>query len=349
MFTETLLPVKYAQDSHAATLLELDGGDLLCAWFNGPGEGDPATNVVLSRLRSGETEWSQPVELAADPERSEQNPVLFQEPGGRIWLLHTSTEPHDQKTSRVVVRRSEDGGESWSDPEVLFDGPGLFLRSPIAVLGNGDWLLPAYYCRGEGHHSVVLLSSDGGRSWTEHEVPRSRHRVQMSIVERLDGSLFAMFRSRQADRIYACESADGGRSWSTPKRTELANNDSSIQVARLSSGELVLAYNDSSLERDQFRWERRGEGWRKKPLRTPLTLALSEDGGRTWPHRRNVQVADLAYRENQMGYSYPAVMQARDGRIHVAYSYLRTAIKHVVLDTGWIREPWLPVAWIKED
>jgi predicted neuraminidase len=340
MFTETLLPVKYTPDSHAATLLELDNGDLLCAWFNGPKEGDPATNVVLSRLRSGESAWSQPVELAADPERSEQNPVLFAEPGGRIWLLHTSTEPHDQKTSRVVVRRSEDGGETWSPSEVLFDGPGLFLRSPIVVLSNGDWLLPAYYCRSEGHHSVVLLSSDQGATWSEHEVPESLGRVQMSVVERDDGTLFAVFRSRQADRIYAAESTDAGRTWSKPERTELANNDSSVQLTKLSSGELALVFNDSTLERDQFRWEQRGEGWRRKPLRTPLTLALSEDGGRTWRYRRNVQVADLEHRDRPMGYSYPAILQASDGRLHIAFSYLRKAIKHVVIDVEWARTPW---------
>lgn len=342
MFTETLLPVKYTPDSHAATLLELDNGDLLCAWFNGPKEGDPATNVVLSRLPAGGGQWTEPVELAADPERSEQNPVLFQEPGGgRVWLLHTSTEPHDQKTSRVVVRRSEDGGASWSPPEVFFDGPGLFLRCPIVVLGNGDWLLPAYYCRSEGHHSVVLLSSDGGQNWSEHEVPESLGRVQMSVVERDDHSLFAVFRSRQADRIYAAESTDGGRSWSKPARTELANNDSSVQLTKLSSGELALVFNDSTLERDQFRWEPRGDGWRRKPLRTPLTLALSEDGGRTWPYRRNVQMADLEHRDKPMGYSYPAIMQAGDGRLHIAFSYLRKAIKHVVVDVEWARTPWL--------
>jgi predicted neuraminidase len=342
MFTETLLPVKYTPDSHAATLLELDNGDLLCAWFNGPAEGDPATNVVLSRLPAGGRQWTEPVELAADPERSEQNPVLFKEPRGRIWLLHTSTEPHDQKTSRVVVRRSEDGGASWSPPEVFLDGPGLFLRSPIVVLGNGDWLLPAYYCRSEGHHSVVLLSSDGGQNWSDHEVPESLGRVQMSVVERDDRSLFAMFRSRQADRIYAAESTDAGRSWSKPERTELANNDSSVQLTKLSSGELALVFNDSTLERDQFRWERRGEGWRRKPLRTPLTLALSEDGGRTWPYRRNVQMADLEHRDKPMGYSYPAIMQTSDGRLHIAFSYLRKAIKHVVVDVEWARTPWLP-------
>jgi len=74
----------------------------------------------------------------------------------------------------------------------------------------------------------------------------------------------------------------------------------------------------------------------RKTLRTPLTLALSEDDGATWPHWRNLQVQDEEYRDNEFGYSYPTLLQTRDGRLHVAYSYLRKTIKHVILAPEWI-------------
>lgn len=333
---EALLPVVYEPDSHAASLVELDGGDVLCAWFNGPGEGEPGTNVVLSRLAAGGEAWSEPTVMSADPDRSEQNPVLTVSPAGEVWLLHTSNEPHDQTSSRVLLRRSVDAGHNWTNAEVLFEEPGTFLRNHPITLADGSWLLPAYHCRPGREHRAVKLSSDGGRSWTEYDLAGSDHRVQMSVAERGDGILFAVFRSRWADRIYATESADGGRTWKGIEPTALPNNNSAIEMVKLHSGRIALVYNDATLERDQFRWVGSGDSLRKKAVRTPLTIALSEDGGATWPYHRNVQMADLEYRDSQMGYSYPTIMQARDGRIHVAFSYLRKTIKHVQLDEEWI-------------
>ncbi|MVA75586.1 hypothetical protein GC722_06040 [Auraticoccus sp. F435] len=334
--TEALLPVLHPSDSHAATLTESARGDLLCAWFNGPQEGDKDTDVVLSRLPAGSGTWSEPQLIACDPERSEQNPVLFTEPGGRIWLLHTSNEPHDRTTAHVLARTSDDDGLTWSPPRVLFEGPGFFLRNPPLFQPDGSWLLPAYQVDAQGEYTVVVISSDQGRSWATSTVPGSRHRVQMSVAPRPDGSLLGLLRSRAADRVYASESTDLGRTWSEPVRTELPNNNSALHQIALADGRLAVVFNDATLERDQFRWVRAGDSWRKKAVRTPLTLALSRDGGRSWPTRRNLQLADLEYKDAPMGYSYPAMIQTRDGALQVAYSFLRKTIKHVRLDPGWI-------------
>jgi len=48
-------------------------------------------------------------------------------------------------------------------------------------------------------------------------------------------------------------------------------------------------------------------------------------------------VQDEEYRDNEFGYSYPTLLQTRDGRLHVAYSYLRKTIKHVILAPEWIQ------------
>lgn len=334
---EAFLPPIYVPDSHAANLVELDNGDLLCVWFNGPKEGDPKTNVVMSRLPAGGDAWTRPRLLAADPHRSEQNPVLAVDDSGVVWLWHTSAEPHNQKTSRVIVRKSDDGGHSWSPPEVLFAEPGIFVRNPPIRLRSGAWLLPAYYCRPGADVSVVKFSDDDGKSWTERPVPDSEHRVQMTLAERADGSILGLFRSRDADRIWASESRNGGHTWSSPTPTDLPNNNSSIQLIKLHDGTMALVYNDASLERDQFRWVGTEGNLRKKAVRTPLTLALSPNDGATWPVRRNVQQADLEYRDNELGYSYPAILQTRDGLLHIAFSYLRKTIKYVRVDQAWVK------------
>jgi predicted neuraminidase len=56
-------------------------------------------------------------------------------------------------------------------------------------------------------------------------------------------------------------------------------------------------------------------------------VAVSEDDGNTW--------RDFLTLESGLGeYSYPAIIQSSDGKVHVTYTYLRKKIKHVVFLTS---------------
>ena len=79
---EAMLPPGPYATAHAPTLLELENGDLLCAWFAGSYEGSADVSVICSRLEKDSGRWSEPVLVSGDPHRSEQNPSLFRAPGG---------------------------------------------------------------------------------------------------------------------------------------------------------------------------------------------------------------------------------------------------------------------------
>jgi predicted neuraminidase len=366
--------------NHAANLMVLADGTLGCVWFGGTMEGKSDISVFMSRLAPGSRQWSEPVQLSNDPNRSEQNPILFPAPDGTLWLLHTAQTAGNQDTSVVRRRVSRDNGRTWGPTESLDDIPqGTFVRQPIQVQADGSWLLPIFNCRtlpgqawdGSLDDSAVLRSTDQGRSWQRIEVPESLGCVHMSIVPARNGGLLAFFRSRWADHVYRSTSADGGLTWSQPEPTVLPNNNSSIQGLRLADGRLAMIFNASSAldatgRRESLYDELEDEGKEQatQPVasatgstsespkrrafwgapRAPLTLALSEDDGLTWPWQRNLEVGDGYCMSNNSEqrlnreYSYPSIRQTADGALHLAYTVFRQHIRHARVMPEWITQ-----------
>ncbi|GAA0527477.1 sialidase family protein [Saccharopolyspora thermophila] len=367
---EAFLPAPAVQN-HAANLAFLPDGDLACVWFGGTQEGVPDISIWFSRLDAARDTWSEPVRLSDDPTRSEQNPLLFGTPTGELWLLHTAQVAGNQDTAEVRRRVSHDSGRTWSEPEVLFpatESGGVFVRQPVVVLDSGRWLLPVFHCAttqgarwvGDRDTSAVLISDDQGATWRERQVPGSTGCVHMNVHPVADGALVALFRSRWADSIYRSESHDGGETWSVPVPTELPNNNSSIQFVPLADGSLALVYNHSSAadateRRLSLYDEIDDDGLAEQPApegapgaafwgapRAPMTLALSADGGNTWPRRRDLEVGDGYCLTNNSRdglnreFSYPSIRQGPDGALHIAFTYFRQAIKYVRVDPSWV-------------
>ena len=254
---EAYLPSPCVQN-HAANVAVLGNGDLACVWFAGTQEGIPDISVYLSRLAKGADRWTPAEKLSDDPTRSEQNPILFTTPRGELWLIWTAQISGNQDTALVRKRVSRDHGASWGPIETLFpasQGHGLFVRQPPVVLDDRAWVIPVYRCVrvpgekwvGDRDVSAVRVSTDEGRTWSEHVVPNSLGCVHMNVLKTKDG-LVALYRSRWADFVYASRSTNG-RNWSPPEPTELPNNNSSIQATMLSDGRIALVYNSSSRTR----------------------------------------------------------------------------------------------------
>ena len=370
---EADIPAPCVQN-HAANLMPLPNGDIGCVWFGGTQEGIADISIYFSRLTPNAASWTAPVKLSEDPTRSEQNPILFPAPDGKLWLLYTAQKSGNQDTAIVRYRVSEDNGFTWGPIGTLFERAGTFVRQPVVVLDNGDWLVPVFYCTtdpgekwvGNNDTSAVMISADQGKTWREYEVPDSVGCVHMNIEKMPDGTLLALFRSRWADHIYSSRSIDNGRSWTAPQPIALPNNNSSIQFTRLANGHLALVFNDiSSAQATERRLslydeiEDESDAPQAAPApsaqpassgktafwgtpRAPMTLAISEDGGKTWPHKRNLETGDGYCMSNNSEkkvnreFSYPSIKQTPDGFIHIAYTYWRQKIKYVRVTEDWV-------------
>jgi predicted neuraminidase len=366
---EAFLPSPCVQN-HAANLAFLPDGTLACVWFGGTMEGMGDISIYMSQLVPGSSRWSQPEKMSDDPQRSEQNPVLFAAPDGKVWLIFTSQVSGNQDGAIVKRRVSVDGGRTFGPVDVLCDIPGTFVRQPIIVNAQGTWLLPAFRCigvpgarwAGDVDTAAVLVSRDAGETWEMVDVPDSIGAVHMNIVAQDGGRMVAFYRNRFAEQILRSVSADGGMSWSAPKPTELPNNNSSIQAAGLSGGRIAIVYNHSNaLTSDDRRHSLYDEieaedGVRSEKSelvagslarkaiwgvpRSPMSLAFSDDGGRTFARRRDLDTGDGYCLTNNSKdalnreYSYPSIVEGADGSLHIAYTYYRRAIKYVRLAFG---------------
>ncbi len=336
---EALMPTGGYPTAHAPAMAELENGDLVMCWFAGTYEGSADIRIICSRLPAGEDRWTSPVDISGDPERSEQNPSLFNGPDGRLWAIYTAQKDRQagkdnmQFTSQIRVQKSGDGGRTWGPYETLFAREGSFCRQPIQVLSNGRWIFANWLCTDSpdglsGDPTAFQVSDDGGRTWRQVDMPSSRGRVHANVVELENGHLAAFMRSREADRIYRSESFDWGDTWSVPVKTPLPNNNSSIWALKLKSGRVAIAYNPTCTPDPQ-------PGKAAWPgLRCPVAVALSEDGGVTFPIIRYMERGEgymgEENRTNNRQYEYPCLIQTKDERLHLAFaSHTRRGVKYL--------------------
>ncbi|KAF1960156.1 glycosyl hydrolase [Byssothecium circinans] len=363
-FASNYIPASTVQ-VHASNLLQLANGDLLCAWFGGSQEGLSDICVHLSRLRKGSRTWSAPVKVSDDPNRSEQNPVLFLNPETKeLWLLYTAQPAGNQDKAVVRFRVSKDEGQTWGPVKNLLDDEGLFIRQPITVLKDGTWVLPAWYCRtppeyrwiGNDDISVIKYTQDAGKTWHEKEVPNSTGSVHMNIKPLPDGTFIAFYRSRWADHIYTSTSANG-LDWTAPTPTSLPNPNSGICFDTLPDGRIIIVYNDSKFQPGQAKREglydditpeddkRENQPKETKEAiwgvpRKTLTVGVSADLGKTWTTKVFQEGDGFCMTNNSRSrenreLSYPSIWI--DGNtVNVAFTFWRQMIKFCRFDLGWI-------------
>ena len=323
--------------SHAANLIALKNSDLLCFWFTGRAEGESGVGIAVSRLSPGSHRWSMPVMVDRQEGYSYQNPVPFQAPDGTLWLFHTRQAANaGQANAQVLVLRSQDNGHTWSKPEVLFPKAGAFVRNPPIIMSGGGWLLPMYYTPSKGittgaesNYSVMMISHDRGKSWKQCVVPHSNGYVQPSVIRLPNDHYIAFFRSRFADSIFKSTSTDGCR-WTPPAATQLPNNNASIQAIMLADRHIAIAFDNSRAAEVS---DKAKEGPRK-----PLAVALSTDEGATWKFIRNVEQGSSSRSSAQEEFSYPSIIQDQNGKLDLAFTYRRQAIKFLQFSESWISQ-----------
>lgn len=293
---------------HATTIVETRES-LVAAWFGGTKEG--AKDVAIWSARYSNGTWSAPVEVAnglqSDGTRHPcWNPVLFQPKTGPLLLFYkVGPSP---STWWGMIRSSDDGGAHWSEARRLPDGILGPIKNKPVQLADGTILSPTS-SEHDGWRVHFERSTDGGQTWTATPPINDGKEIgaiQPSILFHPDGKLQAIGRTKSSKKLYEIWSKDGGKSWGSMTLTSLPNPNSGTDAVTLKDGRHLLVYNHTS------------------KARSPLNVAISQDG-KQWQ-------SALVLESEPGEFSYPAVIQTRDGLIHITYTWKRQRVRHVVVD-----------------
>lgn len=292
-------------ECHASTIVETAGGEFLAAWFGGTREGASDDAIWMSRLSAGR--WAPSEVVAREAGIPAWNPVLFRGRANRIWLFYKVGPSPETWTG--AYKTSTDDGRTWTGPAYLPAGLlGPTKDKPI-LLASGDIVAGSSVESYRSWTGWVERSADDGKTWTKHgpiAIPGEPYGlIQPTVVELGPNELRLFARTRQGF-IYTADSRDAGRTWGAARPTSVPNPNSGIDCVRLTDGRILMVYNHSA------------------SARSPLNVAVSSDGGDTWK--------PFVVLESGPGeFSYPAVIQASSGDVHITFTWKRMRIKHAVI------------------
>lgn len=354
------------QAVHAASLVELGDGSLRAVWFSGSREGAGDVAIKTAVMDPRTLQWgAEKVVFTREPlerglwryVKKLGNPVIARAPDGSLQLWMVTVSLGGWAGSSITWARSTDEGASWSMPRRLVTSPFLNISTLVKgapfAFADGRLGLPVYHEFISKFAEVLRLDGDG-RVVDKVRVAGSQTSLQPVVLVTGADSAQVFMRSGNAAALMASQTADAGRHWAGTEATAWPNPDSALSGVVAGDGALWLALNPASRGREKLSILRAApaadirtaRAWAVESVSAQTRLPVADYEKSLADELRNAGVGEAAIpayvasaRRQLCGpeacareFSYPYMLQGRDGYLHLVYTWHRTRIKYVRLD-----------------
>jgi predicted neuraminidase len=360
--------------THAANLVELEGGRVRAFWYSGTNEGTQDVTIQTAVYDPDTARWSpeKTVTSRADTQRALfryvkklGNPVAARAADGSLSLFYVTVSLGGWAGSSITVMSSHDNGETWNRPRRIVTSPffnlSTLVKTPPFAFADGTLGLPVHH-EFMGKFGEVLRLDAAATVLDKARLSAGRACLQPVVMIEDATHAIALMRyagATRPNRVMRTTTSNAGRDWTPPERTALGNSDAALTGLVLPDGDLLLALNNAESGRNA------------------LTLAVSSDFGATWrtiyhvedqseiaaqgldegkysamieklaratdPQVANARgMAESVKRQmfSAQGYSfefsYPSLIRTSRGDYHLVYTWNEAFIKHVQFDQAWL-------------
>ena len=313
---------------HGANVIEKLDGDLLATWFGGSREGGKDVVLWGADYAVSSHSWTVPRRIIGPAEtqtalgryiKTVGNSVLVRGEHNTLWLYYVSVSVGGWAGSSLNVMRSPDDGKTWNTPRRLITSPFVNIstlnKSAAVHFTDGSIGLPVYH-EFIGKFAELLRLDNSGYVWDKTRITHGRHAIQPLILPLDQKKSVVLMRDTgpSPGHVLISRSMDAGQHWSTDEKLTLPNPDSAVAGLRRPDGSLLLVFNDTEAGRSS------------------LALAISRDDGASWHTVKHFEQGS----DGKGEFSYPYVIRARNGTMHLLYTWNRKRIRHISFNDQWV-------------
>ena len=359
---------------HASSAIELQDGRIRAFWFSGSREGAKDVAIHSAVFDPSKAQWGTE-EVVMTRERTQSalhryvaklgNPVVGRAADGTLRMYYVTVSLGGWAGSSITTMSSGDEGATWSEPRRLVTSP--FINISTLVKGapylyrDGTMGLPVYHEFISKFAEILRIDENGAVLDKQRLAAGGQGTLQpvVLIEDAQKARVLMRYAGVEPHRVVTATTNDAGRHWTAPEKTAMGNPDAAVTGVVLPDGRILAALNDLEQGREALSLMISADGgntWREiQRLEDQLTAKIPFDeehfigNTQTLLLQRDSSVkqhladyVESAKRtecsKGQCSYefSYPYLIQTRNGDFHLVYTWNRTFVEHL-----WFNQAWL--------